>query len=273
MQRREFLATTTAVSLAGVAGCSGFGGSGSGGSGGTPDYQTNGDYPADQNPDDGRPPKGMGGTPTKRSVDESRFESLDVEGQTVTLVPLDVAHYWYARREARFADARGQTQFEASHVYGAVNSPAGEQSGSDPVLDWPKGDRVICYCGCPHHLSSLRAAALQERGYENVYVIDEGFWAWHRQGYPMRGTHLDRTPAGYQIEGQVPSKYAGEYAWAEEPETDQQEAAPIRSDGSYHLHLKFSGLTPATPIVLRTPAYTLRAPLREFTAGVVSGGD
>lgn len=34
-------------------------------------------------------------------------------------------------------------------------------------MDWPKDDRIVCYCGCPHHLSSIRGSQLiDDGGYE-----------------------------------------------------------------------------------------------------------
>lgn len=256
MNRRTFLATTVAAATAGAtAGCLGFGDSPSAGSGDGDGY-----------PSDGQ----IDSPPDERDVDESSFRTLETDGEQITLVPVDVAHYWWGRKEARFADARGEKQFTTSHVAGAVLSPAGADWDGDPVKDWPTDDRIICYCGCPHHLSSIRAADLQKNGFTNVAVIDEGYWEWHRQGYPVAGEDPGWAPyESWEISGEVDPRHAGDYAWAFHEPSSQQEAAPIQSSGAFTLDVKFSDVSDSTPITLRTPAWTISAPLGTLTGGVV----
>jgi rhodanese-related sulfurtransferase len=208
-------------------------------------------------------------TPTERPVDTAAFERIEVEGATVPLVPVDIAHYWHQRRAARFADARGERSYEQSHLLGAVLSPAPEGRANDPAAAWPKNDRIVCYCGCPHHLSSLRAATLLQNGYENVYVIDEGFWEWHDRGYPLAGSETTAEPAAYHIEGRTAARYAGETAWVWHEPSGQREAAPIANDGRYSLEVRFADVSPSSVLRLRTPDYERRAPLSELADGTV----
>ncbi|WP_227261665.1 rhodanese-like domain-containing protein [Salarchaeum japonicum] len=274
MNRRAFLGAVGGAAAAGLAGCLG----GSSGSGTSALYHAgnleatfvrNGDYPDDPDPADGLPPE-FDDPPAERSIDTDAFETLDVEGETVKLAPIDVAKYWYDRGEARFVDARPKTQYEHSHIYGAVNSPAQTQASGGPVEGWPTDDRVVAYCGCPHHLSSIRASALQSADYTDVYVIDEGFWTWHDQSYPMAGTDFEK-PAAYHIDGRVDAAYGGEYAWATAVESGQQEAAPIGDDGFYELHLRFDDITDATTVRVDTPAYSVTGELADLVAGTVTG--
>lgn len=256
MNRRTFLASAAAtVTVSATAGCLGFGGSPGSGSG-------DGDgYPSDGQVDE---------QPDERDVDESSFRTIETNGEQITLIPVDVAHYWWARQEARFADARGEKQYDTSHIAGAVLSPAGADWDGDPVKEWPKDDRIICYCGCPHHLSSIRASSLQQNGYTNVGVIDEGYWEWHRQGYPVAGEDPDWAPyESWKITGEVDPRHAGEYAWAIHEPSSQQEAAPIQSTGAFTLDVKFSDVSDSSPITLRTPEWTISAPLGTLTGGVV----
>jgi rhodanese-related sulfurtransferase len=220
---------------------------------------------------DGYPdPSVIDETPPAPDVDTSSFETIAYEqGIEVPLVPIDVAYDWYRRREARFADARGERQYTTSHVTGAVLSPASGRQ-DDPATAWPQGDRIVCYCGCPHHLSTMRAAQLYQNGYEEVYAIDEGFWEWHRLDYPMAGEDVEYQPYGHVIEGATDPASAGEYAWARTADGSQEEAHPIGSDGSYELVLHFSDVTDGTPITVETPAYSLTKPLGELTSGVVT---
>lgn len=258
MNRRAFLGS---AALAGFAGCLTDIGGGGGTPSGTPTAETDG-YP---------PGSAVEETPPQRNIDTDAFERIDVEGTTVPLAPLDVAHYWFQRREARFADARGQRQYKRSRVLGAVLSPAPDGADdADPVARWPTGDRIVCYCGCPHHLSSLRAATLIENGYEEVYVIDEGFWAWHDQGYPMAGEDVTEQPRVQVVEGRTDPEHAGETAWATHDPSGQREAGPIAADGSFELHLRFTNVTPDSVVTLRTPATAVEAPLRELTGGTVT---
>ncbi|QLG29692.1 rhodanese-like domain-containing protein (plasmid) [Halorarum halophilum] len=254
--RRAFLSAAGVTGAALLAGCLG----GSGGGNGT--TEGNDGYPP--TPDE---------QPEERSIDTSGFARKTVNGTEVPLAPIDVTHYWHLRREARFVDARGSTQYGKSHVLGAVLSTAPDGVNDDPTASWPKEDRVVCYCGCPHHLSSLRAANLIDNGYENVFVIDEGFWEWYERGYPMSGSKISNRPASYEIRGEVGAEYAGETAWAWHDSSGQREAGPIGDDGSYLLELTFSGITRSSPIRIETPTYELEAPLSDLLSGVVTAPD
>jgi len=254
MRRRAFLAAGATGSAAALSGCLGLFGSSN--------ASTNMSLPADDDPDDGYPP--AYGDPGERSVDPSSFPTTTTNGEEIRLAPIEVAHYWHKRADARFVDARGSEQYDSAHIYGAISSPAQRGSTGGGIDGWPDDDTVVCYCGCPHHLSSIRAAALQKAGFSNVFVIDEGFGPWYDNGYAMRGTNFEsQQPAA--IQGQVSAQYAGEYAWAEAVERAQQEAAPIGEDGSFEIHLKFSELTDDTRIRVTTPEFDVTRPLGELT--------
>jgi rhodanese-related sulfurtransferase len=233
------------------------------------EFNANMQLPELQSPANGYPPS-YTEPPEERTVDESQFGSKSTNGEEVALAPIEVAYFWHQRQEARFVDARGLDQYERSHIYGAVSSPAVENSQGGGIADWPKDTRIVAYCGCPHHLSSIRAAGLQKAGYTNVYVIDEGFGAWHNSDYPMLGTDFSE-PEKVVIQGQVASDYAGEYAWATHEPSGQQEAAPIGEDGAFALHLKFSGMTGEMPIHVSTPAFEVTRPLGELTESTLTG--
>ena len=228
------------------------------------------DLPPDQNDEDGYPPP-FDDEPTERSINPNEFDTTRVNGVAVPLAPIDDVYYWYARREARFVDARSDAAFRRSRVFGAVLSPATEGLPDDPVDDWPQSDRIVCYCSCPHHLSSMRAASLVENGYEEVYVIDEGFREWHARDYPVAGSDVTTVPEVHAIDGRTDTAHAWETAWARHRPSGQREATPIRDDGTYRLELSFFDVTDASMIVVETPAYTVEAPLGELTAGVVTG--
>jgi rhodanese-related sulfurtransferase len=227
------------------------------------------DLPDDASPGDGYPPA-FETTPDGCSVDPDSFETEPRDGEDVPLAPVEATYYWYARGEARFVDARGRGQYDTSHVYGAVSSPANNTMSGDPAETWPTDDRIVCYCGCPHHLSSIRAADLMGQGYTDVYVIDEGFFEWTDRDYPIAGGNVSDRPARRTIEGRVDPRFAGDTAWARHAASDQVEATEIASDGRFSLHLYFSGVTDDARITVETPAYHTTAPLGDLTSGVVS---
>lgn len=229
------------------------------------------DLPADATPSDGYPPE-FSEVPPERDVDVASFDTLPRGGVEVPLVPIDVAYSWYARGEARFVDARSAAQFDVSHVLGAVLSPAGDGRDlpDDPVFEWPTDARIVTYCDCPHHLSSLRAASLTKRGYETVYAIDEGFVEWRERDFPLAGSDVDRETPVRVVEGAVPRAYAGRTAWARHAASNQAEATEIDGDGRYELELRFVDVTAASPVRVETPAYTLTEPVGRLTRGTVA---
>jgi rhodanese-related sulfurtransferase len=258
MERRTVLGAS-ATALAGLAGCLGLGGDGGG---------TAADV-ADPNPDDGYPPA-FDEVPEAEQFSE--FDSLDRDGETVTLAPIEAVHNWYRRREARFVDARSATAYGQSHIYGAVSSPVDTAVGESPVGDWDAGERIVCYCGCPHHLSSIRAATLQSEGYTDVYVLDEGFYAWRDAGYLLAGEDVSGAPAAWAIAGVVDAAHAGADAWVYHPPTGQMEATAIGDDGRFDLHLRFYDVSANTPLRVETPDYSVEAPLGQLADGVVGPG-
>ena len=276
MKRRTFLAS--AVATTAFAGCLGDSDDGTAtetadttatDSASADDYATNGEFPPNEDPRNGFPPE-FEDVPEERSVDTDAFGTTTQSGVDVPLVPVDVAHHWFRRREARFADARGAEQYDTSHVYGSVLSTAPDGVENDPVVDWPKDDRIVLYCGCPHHLSGMRAAALIEAGYEEVCAIDEGFWEWHARNYAMAGNDLSATPRGRVIRGRASPESAGETAWARHEPTGQREAATIDADGGYRMTLRFVDVDRDSPIVVETPDYTVEAPLGRLAGSTVT---
>lgn len=296
MKRRTYLALG-ASSLAAVSGClAGFGGDGGddGGSDGSTSQETSDgtatataagtttggtddargprmgdDLPADPTPADGYPPE-FDYDPASMDVDPSSFPTTETRGERVRLAPIDVVYDWYVTGRARFADARSRRSYDAAHVLGAVSSPANAPVAESPATGWPADDRVVCYCACPHHLSSILAAKLQAAGHTDVYVIDEGFRAWYDRRYPMAGQEVGTMPRARTIEGRADPAHAGETVWARHDPSGQMEAQPIAADGSYGLTLRFHDVTADSRITVETPGYTVAAPLGRLTRTVVT---
>lgn len=279
MKRRSFLAATGVGVLAGLAGCSGDSTGQDGGSSGAPfahagtleeSFTTNGDFPSDEDPADGYPPE-FSDPPASPDADPSSFETLDVNGETVRLAPIDVVRAWYRRGEARMVDGRGVDSYVEAHVYGAVNSTFQQGSTGGGIDGWTQDDRVVTYCTCPHHISTVRAAGLQKAGFSNVFAIDEGFGPWLENGYPMAGRSFASSSQSqmseWTISGIVPASYADETVRAA---IDRQyEAGPIADDGSFELHFLAWNVDESTPVELSTPVDTVTRSLGDLATGTV----
>lgn len=201
------------------------------------------------------------------AANEFGYETTENADVDVPLVPLADAVEWHEADEAVFVDTRGETAFEKAHIADAIHSPAPDgPDGNDPVGEYSTDDRVVTYCVCPHHLATLRGAALIADGYVHTYAIDEGFGPWRENGYPMEGTDVDTDPDAYRIDGRTDPTYAGEYAWAWHDESGQREATPIDEGGRFSLVLHFYDLAPNSSIRVTTPAAELTGELQTLTA-------
>ena len=232
MNRRTFLAIGGTTTLAGIAGCLGG--------------------------DDGGAP-----------ANEFDYETTTTDGVEVPLAPVDDVYQWYEDDDARFADARGRAQYDAIRIEGAVFSPAPDGREADPVEEWSTDTRIVTYCGCPHHLSSQRAASLIDAGYEHTYAIDEGLGGWAQNGYPLEGSEVDAERQSYEISGTTSPEYAGEMVTLQQLEEDRREAAPIADDGSYTLQLHYAGSTDSR-FRVQAPNYEVEGTLAELTSDPVT---
>ena len=230
MDRRTFIAVAGATAVTGVAGCLG------GGEG---------------------------------AANEFDYETTVTDGTEVPLAPVEDVYEWYENDEAGFADARGRAQYESLRIADAVLSTAPDGVENDPVEEWSTDARIVTYCGCPHHLSSQRAASLIDAGYANTYAIDEGLGGWVENGYPIEGSQVEQERATYEIRGTTDADYAGEMVTLEQLEEDRREAAPIEDDGSYTLQLHYAGSTDSR-FRVEAPDYTVEGTLEELTSDVVT---
>lgn len=211
---------------------------------------------------------GSGDAPA--AANEFGYETTTTDGVAVPLVPLADAIEWYRAEAGVFADARGQTAFDAARIAGAVHSPAPDGLGSDdPVTALDTGTRVVTYCGCPHHLSTLRGATLIGEGYLHTYAIDEGFFAWQEAGYPVAGDDVDERPRLYPITGRTDPGDAGGLAWVRHEPSGQREAAEIDAAGRFRLDVRFYDITPDSPVRLSTPSGALTGPIGRLSSGAV----
>lgn len=80
-------------------------------------------------------------------------------------------------------DARPSSDYLTSHIAGAVSLPFFDVP---TALEHLPMDRVIIsYCGCPHALSGEIFDFLSNAGYTNIGVLDEGYYYWEDNNYPI----------------------------------------------------------------------------------------
>jgi cytochrome c oxidase cbb3-type subunit 3/ubiquinol-cytochrome c reductase cytochrome c subunit len=88
-----------------------------------------------------------------------------------------------------FLDARTPSDYVTEHIAGAISVPFYDVAPYVPQL--PRDTWLVCYCACPHELSSQLAETLLREDFDKVTVLDEGIPVWRKHGYP---THSGREP-------------------------------------------------------------------------------
>ena len=102
-------------------------------------------------------------------------------------IPLDEAKQLFERENAKFLDARPQSQFKDGHISGALNLPWQDVTNTftdiAPQLD--ESDLIITYCdGERCELSHDLAMYLKDMGFANVRVLVNGLTVWQNGGLP-----------------------------------------------------------------------------------------
>lgn len=80
-------------------------------------------------------------------------------------------------------DARPSSDYLTSHIAGGVSLPFFDVPLALEYL--PMDRAIISYCGCPHALSGEIFDFLTQAGYTNLGILDEGFYYWEEQNYPV----------------------------------------------------------------------------------------
>jgi rhodanese-related sulfurtransferase len=79
-------------------------------------------------------------------------------------------------------DARASSDFEVSHITGAVSVPYYEVEKHLAKL--PKDAWIVAYCSCPRAEAESAVDVLRENGYTRTSVLYEGYPEWESRGYP-----------------------------------------------------------------------------------------
>ena len=93
-------------------------------------------------------------------------------------------------------DVRDPERFEAGHVQGAVNVPAGESAReahdaayAEAIEEAGAGpdDRIILVCGEGNRSARAADALQNEHGFKHVASVIGGSKLWNELGYPIEG--------------------------------------------------------------------------------------
>jgi len=122
----------------------------------------------------------------KQLVDLKSKSELIYPG--ISFIELESAKKLYDDKLAVFLDARSNQQYAIGHISGAIYMPAKEllKGITDPVKIIPDKQAVlISYCdGGDCELGLDIAKELSEQGYQNIFVLGEGYPVWETAGYP-----------------------------------------------------------------------------------------
>jgi rhodanese-related sulfurtransferase len=108
-------------------------------------------------------------------------------------ISLKDATLLYASGRALFLDARSQWEYEAGHIQGALLLPPSDFEYSFPGLRerLKEVETLITYCDgerCP--LSRELTEKLQAEGFDNVYVLKNGWALWRNEKLPTAPSDL-----------------------------------------------------------------------------------
>ena len=124
-----------------------------------------------------------------------QYQLVELKSKAEQLYPgisfIDVvsAKKLYDDKAANFVDARTSQEFESKHISGAISLPVRAllQGDIEPDKVLPEREAVlITYCdGGECDISLELSKELSERGYQNIFVLGEGWPGWEAAGYPM----------------------------------------------------------------------------------------
>jgi rhodanese-related sulfurtransferase len=114
-------------------------------------------------------------------------------------ITLAEAQRLHAMKGVVFADGRNHSEWEASHIPGAISLPVGEFDTRYEAAkkQLKKAKVIVTYChGESCRLSDHLAQQLVGKGHTNVAVYAGGFPGWSGAGLPLedKSGHLVKTP-------------------------------------------------------------------------------
>lgn len=82
-----------------------------------------------------------------------------------------------------FVDLRPPEEFRQGHLPGARSIPLRELRRRSAEV--PRTGHVILYCTCPPEEIQAAYGFLRNQGYRNLSIMEDGYPAWAKRGYPL----------------------------------------------------------------------------------------
>jgi len=126
-------------------------------------------------------------------IQQNQLSALKSKGAQIypgiSFIDLVSAKQLYDERLAIFVDARVIEEYQTAHISGAISLPDREflMGLIDPGKMLPdKGAVLIAYCdGGECEVALDVARELSDHGYNNVFVLGEGYPGWEAAGFPV----------------------------------------------------------------------------------------
>ncbi|NPB03033.1 MAG: rhodanese-like domain-containing protein [Thermotogae bacterium] len=155
--------------------------------------------------------------------------------------------------EFTVVDVRSSYEYRIEHIKGAISAPLRflDEHFKRGII--PTDKPLLFYCGCPHHLSTLAARKAEGMGFKEVFVLDDGFFAWRDKGYPTEGEKKGKRPNFFHVKGKVilegvPFKY-GRIFFVDK-KNGQVEMEMTDSKGYYEGRLPFYDIKPGDTVLV-----------------------
>ncbi|TVM19259.1 rhodanese [Oceanidesulfovibrio indonesiensis] len=124
------------------------------------------------------------GLPVLHAGQESAVTFDEASGE----IALKDAALLFMTNRAVFLDARSQFEYEAGHIQNSLSVPVEDFAylfeeiepqlqGKEAIITYCDGER----CPLSHELADL----LEEKGFDNVYVLKNGWTLWKNEGLPI----------------------------------------------------------------------------------------
>ena len=113
---------------------------------------------------------------------------LAIEGTKITLIDEKKAFELLDDVETVFVDTRDEEDYSRAHIQRAVSLPASTKEqrfeSVQPLL--PEEARLVLYCSGPEcEMARQVSHFLVRLGYRNLFIMEAGFPAWDKAGYPV----------------------------------------------------------------------------------------
>ncbi len=113
---------------------------------------------------------------------------LEFMGVKVPLIDERQAHKFLDDEQTVFVDTREDRDFVDGRVKGAVKLPSAQKEELFPTVEplLPEQSRLILYCHGPDcKMAEKVAEFLAQLGYKNMMIMEAGFDAWEKAGFPV----------------------------------------------------------------------------------------